>query len=51
MEIDESKLFCPIVPVFLEWDRSIVKTLAILMIGTESEGRRLNKKTLVEIYV
>jgi hypothetical protein len=23
MEIDESKLFCPIVPVFLEWDGKV----------------------------
>jgi hypothetical protein len=40
MEIDESKLFCPIVPVFLEWDVGCGKTLAIVMIGTESEERR-----------
>jgi hypothetical protein len=51
MEIDESKLFCPIVPVFLEWDGSCVKTLAILMIATESERDVKNKKTLTEINV
>jgi hypothetical protein len=38
MEIDESKLFCPIAPVFLEWDRSRLKTLAMIMIG-----RRMNE--------
>jgi hypothetical protein len=32
MEIDESKLFCPIAPVFVERDRSGGKTLAIEMI-------------------
>jgi hypothetical protein len=40
MEIDESKLFCPIVPVFLERDRSRVETLAMVMIETEEEERR-----------
>jgi hypothetical protein len=32
MEIDESKLFCPIAPVSLEWDLSSVKTLAMIVI-------------------
>jgi hypothetical protein len=40
MEIDESKLFCPVAPVFLESDQSALKTLAIMMIGGESERRR-----------
>jgi hypothetical protein len=40
MEIDESKSFYPIAPVFLEWDRRPIKTLAIMMIGAESEERR-----------
>jgi hypothetical protein len=50
-EIDEGKLFCPITPVFLEWDGSCVKTLAIVMIATESERDVKNKKTLTAIYV
>jgi hypothetical protein len=41
MEIDESKLFCPVTPVFFETTRSCVKTLmAIVMIVAESEERR-----------
>jgi hypothetical protein len=40
MEIDENKLSCPIAPIFLEWDRNAVKTLAAIMIGAEMQGRR-----------
>jgi hypothetical protein len=40
METDESKLFSPIAPVFLEWDRRPIETLAIMMMGAGNEGRR-----------
>jgi hypothetical protein len=51
MQIDDSKLFCPITPVFLEWDRRPLETLAMITIGTKRGGRRYNKKTLVGLYV
>jgi hypothetical protein len=40
MEIDQSKLSCPIAPVFLEWDMSPLKTLATIAIRAGSQGRR-----------
>jgi hypothetical protein len=40
MEIDESKLFCPVGPVSLETTRSDGKTLATVMIATKSEEIR-----------
>jgi hypothetical protein len=47
MEIDESKLFSPIVPMFLEGHENGFKRLTMILIGMGNESRREKDRTFL----